>query len=430
MTRITAIDAQEILDSRGNPTVAVTVTLADGTVGWAGVPSGASTGSREAVELRDGDPTRFGGKGVLTAVANVQGPLAHVATGRDAADQPGLDRALIDADGTLNKGRLGANALLGVSLAAARAQAQSRRQPLYAHLAELAGTTPGPLPVPQLNILNGGKHAENSTDLQEFMVVPHGAPTFAEGLRWAAEIYHALGRLLHERGLATTIGDEGGYAPSLGANVAAIEVILEAVARAGYQAGQQVSIALDPAASEFFESDRYQLRRDGHALTSAEMVDFYAGWLDRFPIVSLEDGLAEQDWDGWRVLQDRLGSRIQLVGDDIFVTNPAIIREGIDRGVANSVLIKLNQIGTLTETIEAVRLARSAGWTAVVSHRSGETPDSFIADFVVALGTGQIKTGAPARGERIAKYNRLLEIERELGESATYAGLSALALRR
>lgn len=430
MTRISAVSAQEILDSRGNPTVAVTVRLEDGSIGWAGVPSGASTGSREAVELRDGDKSRYGGKGVLTAVANVEGELARVVNGRDAADQSGIDRAMIEADGTPNKGRLGANAVLGVSLAVARAEAQSRQQPLYEHLAQLAGTTPGTLPVPMLNILNGGKHAENSTDLQEFMVMPLGAPTFHQGLRWAAEIYQALGRLLHERGLATTIGDEGGYAPGLGSNVAAIEVILEAVGRAGYQVGEQVSIALDPAASEFFEDGKYQLRRDGQALSSAQMVDFWASWLDRFPIVSIEDGLAEQDWDGWALLHKRLGDRLQLVGDDIFVTNPAIIREGIEKSVANSVLIKLNQIGSLTETIEAVRLARSAGWTAVVSHRSGETTDAFIADFVVALGTGQIKTGAPARGERVAKYNRLLEIERELGERARYAGRTALAVAR
>lgn len=426
MTRISTVAAQEILDSRGNPTVAVTVRLEDGSVGWAGVPSGASTGSREAVELRDGDRSRYGGKGVLTAVANAEGELARAVRGRDAADQAGVDRAMIEADGTPNKGRLGANAILGVSLAVARAEAQSQQQPLYQHLAQLAGTTPGTLPVPMLNILNGGKHAENSTDLQEFMVMPHGAPSFLDGLRWATEIYQALGRLLHERGLATTIGDEGGYAPALGSNVGAIEVILEAVARAGYQAGQQVSIALDPAASEFYEDGSYQLRRDGQALGSAQMVDFWASWLERFPIVSIEDGLAEQDWDGWAVLRKRLGSRLQLVGDDIFVTNPAIIREGIDKSVANSVLIKLNQIGSLSETIEAVRLTRSAGWTAVVSHRSGETTDPFIADFVVALGTGQIKTGAPARGERVAKYNRLLEIERELGERARYAGRSAL----
>jgi enolase len=425
MTSIGSFAAQEILDSRGNPTIAVTVVLEDGATGSAAVPSGASTGSREAVELRDGDLSRYGGKSVRMAVANVEGPLAQVAVGRDAEDQSGLDQALIDADGTPNKGRLGANAILGVSLAVARAAAQSSGLPLYRYLAQLLGREPGPLPLPQLNILNGGRHAANSTDVQEFMILPHAAPTFAE--RWAAEVYHALGQLLHERGLATTIGDEGGYAPSLPANAAAVDIILEAIGRAGYQAGEQIAIALDPAASEFYRDGRYHLRRDDRDLSSTEMVEFWVDWLDRFPIVSLEDGLAEDDWDGWELLNRRLGSRVQLVGDDSFVTNPAIIREGIARGIANSVLIKLNQIGTLTETIEAVQLTRSAGWTAVVSHRSGETPDPFIADFVVALGTGQIKTGSPARGERVAKYNRLLEIERELGQSSTYAGRAALA---
>ncbi len=429
MAHIERVLAQEMLDSRGNPTVAVTVMLEGGATGWAGVPSGASTGTREAVELRDGDPRRYGGKGVLTAVANVEGPLARVAVGRAASDQAGLDRALIEADGTLAKSRLGANAILGISLAVARAEAASRRLPLYRYLAELAGREPGPLPVPLLNILNGGKHAESSTDLQEFMVVPHAAPTFGEGLRWAAEVYQALGRLLHERGLATTIGDEGGYAPSLPSNEAALDVILAAIARAGYQAGDQVAIALDPAASEFYQDGAYRLEREHRSLTTEEMVAFWADWLARFPIVSLEDGLAEGDWAGWEKLRAALGDRVQLVGDDIFVTNPAIIREGIQRNVANSVLIKLNQIGTLTETIEAVELARSAGWTAMVSHRSGETPDAFIADLVVGLGTGQIKSGAPARGERVAKYNRLLEIERELGGTAQYAGRAALARR-
>jgi len=299
--------------------------------------------------------------------------------------------------------------------------------PLYRHLAQLIGGEPGPLPVPQLNILNGGRHAANSTDVQEFMIVPYGAPSFAESLRWAAEVYHTLGRLLHEKGLATTIGDEGGFAPALPSNAAAVEVILEAVERAGYDSRKQIAIALDPAASEFYADGCYHLRRDGRELSSAEMVDFYADWLDHYPIVSLEDGLAEDDWRGWKLLSQHLGSRVQLVGDDIFVTNPTIIRDGIGLGVANSVLIKLNQIGTLTETIEAVRITRAGGWTAVVSHRSGETPDAFIADLVVALGTGQIKTGAPARGERVAKYNRLLEIERELGPAATYAGATAFA---
>jgi enolase len=430
LTGIRSLAAQEILDSRGNPTVAVVATLEDGSSGWAGVPSGASTGSREAVELRDGDARRYSGKGVRSAVANVEGPLAQVALGRAAEDQRGLDRALIEADGTPNKSRLGANAILGISMAVARATAQSRRVPLYRYLAEMVGREPGPLPVPQLNILNGGKHAENSTDLQEFMVLPIGAATLSEGLRWAAEIYQRLGRLLHDRGLATTVGDEGGYAQSLPSNVAAVEVILEAIEAAGYKPGQEIALGLDPASSEFYEDHHYQLRREGRALTSAEMVDFYADWVDRFPLVSLEDGLAEQDWEGWSVLNRRLGDRVQLVGDDIFVTNPDIIRQGIQKETANSVLIKLNQIGTLTETIEAVTLAQSAGWTAVVSHRSGETPDAFIADLVVALGAGQLKAGAPARGERVAKYNRLLEIERELGDAATYAGPAAFARTR
>jgi enolase len=430
LTSIRSLAAQEILDSRGNPTVAVVATLEDGSSGWAGVPSGASTGSREAVELRDGDARRYSGKGVRSAVANVEGPLAQVALGRAAEDQQGLDRALIEADGTPNKSRLGANAILGISMAVARATAHSRRVPLYRYLAEMVGREPGPLPVPQLNILNGGKHAENSTDLQEFMVLPIGAATLSEGLRWAAEIYQRLGRLLHERGLATTVGDEGGYAPSLPSNVAAVEVILEAIEAAGYKPGQEIALGLDPASSEFYEDHQYQLRREGRALTSVEMVDFYADWVDRFPLVSLEDGLAEQDWEGWSVLNRRLGNRLQLVGDDIFVTNPGIIRQGIQKDTANSVLIKLNQIGTLTETIEAVTLARSAGWTAVVSHRSGETPDAFIADLVVGLGTGQLKAGAPARGERVAKYNRLLEIERELGAGATYAGRAAFTRTR
>ena len=429
MARIERLVAQEILDSRGNPTVSVTAVLDDGSTGWAGVPSGASTGTREAVELRDGDASRYGGKGVLQACANVEGELARVAVGRSAGEQAALDRAMIEADGTPNKGRLGANAILGVSLAVARAEAASRHVPLYAYLAELAGRQPGPVPVPMLNILNGGKHAANSTDFQEFMVVPLGASTVAEGLRWAAETYHVLGSLLHQRGLATTIGDEGGYAPSLPSNAAAIDVILEAIEAAGFRLGEQIALALDPAASEFHENGLYELRRDGRSIDSPEMVAFYDDWLKRYPIVSLEDGLAEDDWDGWALQASELGDRVQLVGDDLFVTNPAIIREGIERKIANSVLIKLNQIGTLTETMEAVDLAGQAGWSSVVSHRSGETPDAFIADFVVAMGVGQIKTGAPARGERVAKYNRLLEIERELGSASVYAGKAAFSRR-
>jgi enolase len=414
MARIARLAAHEILDSRGNPTLLVRAFLDDGSVATAGVPSGASTGSREAVELRDGDRRRYGGKGVLKAIANVEGVLARVAVGRDVEDQPGLDRALAEVDGTPNKARLGANAILGVSLAVARAAAQSRGVPLYRYLAELAGRQPGPVPVAMFNILNGGKHAEGSTDFQEYLVIPVSAPSFAEGLRWAAEVYHALGRLLHARQLPTTVGDEGGYAPPLPSNVAAAELILEAINHAGLRPGEQVALALDPAASEFYANGHYELRREDRALSSAQMVDLYADWLKRFPLVSLEDGLAEQDWDGWEMLHARLGNRVQLVGDDILVTNPAIIRAAIARRIANAALIKPNQIGTLSETIEAVHLAQHAGWATVVSHRSGETTDDFIADLAVGLGTGQIKSGAPARGERVAKYNRLLEIEREL----------------
>jgi enolase len=424
---ITNLTAQEILDSRGNPTLSVSVALEDGSPATASVPSGASTGSREAVELRDGDDARYGGKGVLRAVANVNGALREVCVGRDAVDQSGLDQALIEVDGTPNKARLGANAILGVSLAVARVGAASTGRPLYEHLAEIAGRQPGPLPVPCFNILNGGRHAADSTDFQEYMVVPHGAANFEEALRWGAEIYHRLGWLLHERGLATTVGDEGGYAPRLASNVEPVQLIMEATQLAGYSSGEQVSLALDPAASEFYHDGRYMLRVEDQKLTSAGMIALYADWLERFPIVSIEDGLAEQDWDGWKALAAELGERIQLMGDDIFVTNPVIIQAGIEQQVANSVLIKLNQIGTLTETIQAVDLARQAGWTFQVSHRSGETTDDFIADFVVAMGGGQIKSGAPARGERVAKYNRLLAIEREMGEKAVYAGAAAFA---
>jgi enolase len=427
LPRITNVAAQEILDSRGNPTLAVTVMLEDGSLGSASVPSGASTGSREAVELRDGDETRYGGKGALRAVANANGPLREVCVGRDAADQSGLDAALIEMDGTPNKARLGANAILGVSLAVARAGAASCRRPLYEHLAEIAGRQAGPLPVPCLNILNGGRHAAESTDFQEYMIVPHGAASFEEALRWGAEIYHRLGRLLRDRGLATTVGDEGGYAPRLASNAEPVQLILEAIQLAGYSPGEQVSLALDPAASEFYRDGRYMLRVEHQELTSAEMIALYAEWLERFPIISIEDGLAEQDWDSWKALVAELGERTQLMGDDIFVTNPTVIQAGIEQQMANSVLIKLNQIGTLTETIQAVDLARRAGWTFQVSHRSGETTDDFIADFVVAMGGGQIKSGAPARGERVAKYNRLLAIEREMGDKAVYAGAEAFA---
>jgi enolase len=422
---ISDVQALEILDSRGNPTLQVRVTLASGATGTASVPSGASTGSREAAELRDGDAARYGGKGVHQAVANVNGALRDVCVGWDASDQSGVDQALIDVDGTPNKARLGANAILGVSLAVARAGAASRGLPLYEHLAEIAGRQAGPLPVPCFNILNGGRHATDSTDFQEYMVVPLGAASFEEALRWGAEVYHRLGDLLRERGFATTVGDEGGYAPRLASNVEPVQLIMEAIQLAGYSPGEQVSLALDPAASEFYRDGRYMLRVEDQELTSAGMIAVYADWLERFPIVSIEDGLAEQDWDGWKALAAELGERGQLMGDDIFVTNPVIIQAGIEQQVANSVLIKLNQIGTLTETIQAVDLARQAGWTFQVSHRSGETTDDFIADFVVALGGGQIKSGAPARGERVAKYNRLLAIEREMGEKAVYAGAAA-----
>jgi enolase len=426
MSRITKVSAQEILDSRGNPTLAVRTQLEDGSAGLAQIPSGASTGSREAAELRDGDESRYDGKGVLKAIANVNGVLSEACAGVDAADQRGLDAKLIELDGTPNKSRLGANAILGVSLSAARAEAISRKRPLYAHLAELAGREPGPLPVPFFNILNGGRHAQGSSDFQEYMIAPIGAPMFAEAFRWAAEIYHRLGRLLRDRGLATTVGDEGGYAPKLSSNSKPVELIVEAIHLAGFEPGRDVSLALDPAASEFYREGRYVLSIEGRTLDSAEMIRLYGEWLDRFPIVSIEDGLAEQDWDGWAELTQQLGHRVQLMGDDIFVTNPAIIKTGIEQQTANAVLIKPNQIGTLTETVDAVELARGAGWAFQVSHRSGETSDDFIADLVVAMGGGQIKSGAPARGERVAKYNRLLAIEREMGAAAVYPGASAL----
>ncbi|HZQ02568.1 MAG TPA: phosphopyruvate hydratase [Gaiellaceae bacterium] len=415
--KIGDVHARQVLDSRGNPTVEVEVRLESGALGRAIVPSGASTGAHEAVELRDG-AAEWGGKGVTQAVANVNGELAQVARGRDAADQEGLDRALIDADGTPNKGRLGANAVLGVSLANAKAAAAESGKPLYAFLGGDAATT---LPVPMMNVINGGAHATNSIDLQEFMVVPVGAETFADGLRVGAEVYHALKKLLTERGLSTGVGDEGGFAPDLESSEAAIELILEAAERAGHR--DRVAIALDPAASEVFADGVY--RFEGREKSSAEMPGFWAGILDRYPVVSLEDGAAEDDWECWTGLTRELGERLQLVGDDLFVTSPARLQQGIERGVANSILVKVNQIGTLTETIEAVSLAQASGYTAVMSHRSGETEDATIADLAVALGTGQIKTGAPARSDRVAKYNQLLRIEEELGDRAAYPGWSA-----
>ncbi|HYH92770.1 MAG TPA: phosphopyruvate hydratase [Candidatus Saccharimonadales bacterium] len=432
MTLIDAIDAREILDSRGNPTIEVDVLLVDGAVGRAAVPSGASTGAHEAVELRDGDPARYGGKGVLTAVANVVDRIGPELLGLDASDQPGIDAILNDLDGTPNKGELGANAILGVSLAVAHAAAASYDQPLYRYLGGVGART---LPVPMFNILNGGKHAQDSTDFQEFMVMPIGLGTYSEALRAGAEIFGALRSLLHDEGHATGQGDEGGFAPSLPSNEAAVEVILRAVERAGYRPGEDIAIALDPATTELVEEGsgadgaptRYVLAREGRTLESGELVDLWEDWADRYPIVSIEDGLAEDDWLGWQLLTERLGGRIQLVGDDLLVTNTERIARAIDLGAANSVLVKLNQIGTLTETLEAIELARSAGWSAIVSHRSGETEDTTIADLVVAVGTGQIKTGAPSRSERVAKYNRLLRIEGELGDSARYPGRAALS---
>ena len=423
-TTVSAVHAREVLDSRGNPTVEVEVRLAGGAWGRAIVPSGASTGAHEAVELRDGDKGRYGGKGVLRAVANVNDVLGAAIAGRDALDQEGLDRALIELDGTANKGRLGANALLGVSLAVAHAAAAAGGQPLYRYL---GGESAHILPVPLVNILNGGKHAVNSTDFQEFMIAPLGAPTFAEALRWAAETFHALGALLHERGFATTVGDEGGYAPSLETNEAAIGLVLEAIQRAGYQPGEQIAIALDPAATEVYSEGRYVLACEKRTLSSPDLISFWTDWVGRYPIISLEDGLAEDDWAGWTALTAALGDRIQVMGDDLLVTNTERLARAISEHACNAILIKLNQIGTLTETREAVEMARAAGWRSIVSHRSGETEDTTISDLVVALGTGQIKTGSVSRSERIAKYNRLLRIEEELGSAAEYAGPGAFA---
>ncbi len=429
MTEIEVVTAREILDSRGNPTLEVDVVLVDGSVGRAAVPSGASTGAHEAVELRDGDPARYGGKGVLTAVRNVAETIAPAIVGLPADDQAAIDATLLDLDGTPNKSKLGANAILGVSLACAHAAAASHELPLYRYLGGVGARI---LPVPFFNILNGGKHAAGSTDFQEFLVAPVGLPSFPEALRAGAEIFHALRRILHEEGHATGQGDEGGFAPSLPSNEAAVEIVLRAIERAGYRPGEDVALALDPAVSELVETGgdgtpyRYRLAREGRTLDAAELVELWADWAARYPIVSLEDGMAEDDWEGWRLLTARLGDRLQLVGDDVFVTNTDRIARGIALGAANSVLIKLNQIGTLTETIAAIELARRAGWTAMVSHRSGETEDTTIADFVVAMGIGQIKTGAPSRSERVAKYNRLLRIAEELADTAVYAGRTAL----
>lgn len=429
-TIIEGISALEILDSRGNPTVEVEVNLADGSWGRATVPSGASTGSHEALELRDGDEQRYLGKGVTQAVANVNGPIAEVFFGWDASDQKAIDMELLALDGTPNKSRLGANAILGVSLAVAKAAANSLGLPLYRYL---GGAYAHVLPVPMMNILNGGAHTGwQSTDVQEFMVMPFGAPSFAEGLRWGAEIYHALKSTLKEKGYATLVGDEGGYAPALKANNEAVEIILEAITKAGFKAGRgkEVAIALDPAASEFYDekSKTYNLRTEGKKLSGAQMVDYWVKWVQDYPIVSIEDGLAQDDWDSWKLMTEKLGDKIQVMGDDLLVTNPERIRRAIKSAAVNSALIKLNQIGSLTETLEAVELCHRAGWTAIISHRSGETEDATIADLAVALNAGQIKTGAPARSERVAKYNQLLRIEAELGEAGRYAGWDALNL--
>lgn len=425
MARIVDVKASEVLDSRGNPTVEVEVYLASGLVGSAMVPSGASTGEREAIELRDGDKSRYLGKGVLKAVENVNTTIREAVIGMDAVNQAALDQKMIELDGTHNKAVLGANAILGVSMAAAHAAAKEGGVPLYRYL-----NTSGKfvLPVPMMNIINGGSHADNSVDLQEFMILPVGAPSFREAIRYGAEVFHNLAKVLKAKGLATTVGDEGGFAPNLSSNEEAIEVILEAIKLAGYKAGEDIYLGMDAAASEYFKDGKYVLAAEGKSLSSEEMTDFFVDWVEKYPIISIEDGLDENDWDGWKVQTEKLAGKIQLVGDDLFVTNPAILQEGIDKGIANSILIKVNQIGTLTETLEAINKASEAGYSAVVSHRSGETEDTTIADLVVATGTGQIKTGSLSRSDRIAKYNRLMKIEDELGENATYAGRSAFKM--
>jgi enolase len=422
MTGIEDVVAREILDSRGNPTVEVEVLLESGAVGRAAVPSGASTGVHEAVELRDGDAGRYGGKGVLKAVDNVNDLLADELWGFDALDQVGLDEYLIELDGTPNKGKLGANAILGVSLAAAKAAAAALGLPLYRHIGGVSART---LPVPMMNILNGGKHAMDGPDLQEFMAMPVGASSFAEALQWGTETYHALKKVLKAKGYSTGVGDEGGFAPALKSNEEAVELIIEAIQQAGYEPGKDLFVALDPAASEVYEDGKYVLEKEGRTLSGEEMVGFYADWVEKFPIISIEDGLAEDDWDAWILMYERLGHRLQIVGDDLLVTNVERLAQGIERKAGNSILIKLNQIGTLTETLAAIEMAKRASWTAVVSHRSGETEDTTISDLVVAVNAGQIKTGAPCRSDRVAKFNQLLRIEEELGDAAAYAGKGA-----
>ncbi len=426
-TLIEEITAREVLDSRGNPTVEVDVRLESGDIGRALVPSGASTGAHEALELRDDDKSYYGGKGVLRAVENANTTIAEALIGLDAIDQIGIDRELIELDGTETKSKLGANAILGVSLACAKAAAAALGLPLYRYV---GGAYAHVLPVPMLNILNGGKHAQDSTDFQEFMVMPVGAASFREGLRWGGEIYQSLKKVLHDRGQATNVGDEGGFAPSLPTNEAALEVIMEAIQRAGYSAGEQIMLAMDPATTELYQDGKYHLAREGRSLSSVEMVDYWADIANRYPLISLEDGLAEDDWEGWALLRERIGDRVQLVGDDLLVTNVKRLERAIELRAANSILIKLNQIGTLTETLSAIQTAQRAGWTAVISHRSGETEDVTIADLVVATNAGQIKTGAPARTDRVAKYNQLLRIEEELGAAAHYAGRAAFNVKR
>ncbi len=422
MTKIAHVRAREIIDSRGNPTVEADVVLADGHFGRAAVPSGASTGTREAVELRDGDKTRYLGKGVLGAVGHVNGEIRKAVVGMDAADQESVDQCLIDLDGTDNKGRLGANAILSVSLATAKAAAAAAGQSLFRYLDSDGGAF---MPVPMMNIINGGEHAQNNVDIQEFMIMPVGAPSFGEALRCGAEIFHALKAVLHGQGLATSVGDEGGFAPDLPSNEAAFETILVAIEKAGYKAGEDIALAMDVASSEFYENGVYRLSADGREFDSAGFSDYLADLVDRYPIVSIEDGMSEGDWDGWKIHTERLGDRVQLVGDDLFVTNTSILREGIDKGIGNSILIKVNQIGTLTETLAAIAMAEEAGYSSVVSHRSGETEDATIADIAVATTATQIKTGSMSRSDRIAKYNQLLRIEEELGDTARYPGREA-----
>jgi len=419
MSAIVDLTAREILDSRGNPTVECDVVLETGFIGRAAVPSGASTGTREAMELRDGDKSRYGGKGVLRAVEHINTEITEAVMGLDATEQTFLDQTLIDLDGTHNKSRLGANALLAVSMAVAKAAAEEAGMPIYQYL---GGFSARELPVPMMNVINGGAHANNSLDMQEFMIMPVGAPNFHEALRYGAEVFHALKGILNDRGMPTTVGDEGGFAPNVANHEAALQLIVEAIEKAGYRPGEQIAIALDPASSEFYKDGKYHLEGEGLVLSTEEMVDFYDNWLGKYPIVSIEDGLAEQDWDGWKLLNSRLGKKVQLVGDDVFVTNTSILKNGIADKLANSILIKVNQIGTLTETFAAIEMAKRAGWTAVISHRSGETEDSIIADIAVATNAGQIKTGSLSRSDRIAKYNQLLRIEENLGETARFLG--------